>query len=136
MPLDVDYDERARIGLGMLRAGIVGEKNGPPSRDPDVVAMLFDQVRRSVDHRRTPQQPITIQWDFTDVEPWHLRVNNGDSEVRSGLSDHADLTFRCSFEDWVDVAAGREDAKVAMLKGKIRPKGSIKTLWQTSRIFA
>jgi len=34
------------------------------------------------------------------------------------------------------VAAGREDPKLAMLKGKIRPKGSLKTLWQTQKIFA
>jgi hypothetical protein len=136
IPLDVDYDERARIGLSMLRAGIVGEKNGPPSRDPEVVALLFDQVRRQVDPRYTPPHPLTIQWDFSDVEPWHLHVNNGSSEARAGYAPHADLTFKCSFEDWVDVAAGREDPKLAMLKGKIRPKGSLKTLWQTQKIFA
>ena len=41
------------------------------------------------------------------------------------MPDNADLTFKCSFEDWVDVAAGREDPRLAMLKGKIRPKGSL-----------
>jgi hypothetical protein len=134
--LDESLDERARIGLALLRSGILGEKVGPPSRDPAVVKLLFDQVRRSVDPRHTPPHPLTIQWDFTDVEPWHLRVNNGSTEASAGRADHADLTFRCSFEAWVDVAAGREDARLAMLKGKIRPKGSPKVLWQTSRMFA
>jgi hypothetical protein len=136
IPLDFDYDERARRGLTLLRAGIFGEKNGPPSRDPEVVAMLFDQVQRQVDPRHTPPYPVTIQWDFTDVEPWHVNVNNGSSEAKAGLASRADLTFKCSFEDWVDVAAGREDPRLAMLKGKIRPKGSLKTLWQTQKIFA
>ena len=66
----------------------------------------------------TPPHPMTIQWDFTDVEPWHLRVNNGSTEARSGSRRNADLTFKCSFEDWVDVAAGREDPRLAMLKGR------------------
>jgi hypothetical protein len=136
IPVDQPPEERVRRGLALLRAGILGEKDGPPSRDPEIVALLFDQVRRQVDPRYTPEQPVTIQWDFTDVEPWHLRVNNGDSEARQGLAPHADLTFRCSFEDWVDVAAGRTDPRMAMLKGKIRPKGSLKTLWQSSKFFA
>jgi hypothetical protein len=135
IPLDQSHEERARRGLALLRAGILGEKDGPPSRDPDVVALLFDQVRRQVDTRYTPPQPVTIQWDFSDVDPWHLRVNNGDSEAKPGMADHADLTFKCSFEDWVDVAAGRTDPRMAMLKGKIRPKGSLKTLWQSSKFF-
>jgi hypothetical protein len=136
IPLEYDYDERARRGLALLRAGIFGEKNGPPSRDPEVVALLFDQVRRQVDPRHTPPQPITIQWDFTDVEPWHVHVNNGDTEARSGLAGSADVTFKCSFEDWVDVAAGRTDPRLAMLTGKVRPKGSLRALWQTQKIFA
>jgi hypothetical protein len=136
IPLDKAPEERVRIGLALLRAGILGEKDGPPSRDPEVVALLFDQVQRSVDTRHTPDHPVTIQWDFTDAEPWHLRVNNGDSEAKQGLADNADLTFRCSFENWVDVAAGRTDPRLAMLTGKIRPKGSLKTLWQSSKFFA
>jgi hypothetical protein len=136
IPLDKPPEERVRIGLALLRAGILGEKDGPPSRDPEVVALLFDQVQRSVDTRHTPDHPVTIQWDFTDAEPWHLRVNNGDSEAKQGLADNADLTFRCSFENWVDVAAGRTDPRLAMLTGKIRPKGSLKTLWQSSKFFA
>ena len=135
IPLDQPSAERARRGVTLMRAGIAGEKTGPPARDPEVVALLFDQVRRQVDPRHTPAHPVTIQWDFSDVEPWHVRVNNGSTEARSGLAPDADLTLRCSFEDWVDVAAGREDARLSMLKGKIRPRGSLKALWQTSRLF-
>jgi hypothetical protein len=135
IPLDESVEERARRGLAMLRAGIIGEKNGPPSRDPEAIALLFDQVRRQVDPRHTPPHPVTIQWDFTDAEPWYVHVNNGSTEAKAGLAGHADLTFKCSFEDWVDVAAGREDPRLAMLKGRIRPKGSLKALWQTSKLF-
>jgi putative sterol carrier protein len=135
IPVDKTPEERARQGIALLRAGILGEKNGPPSRDPKVVEMLFELVQRSVDTRATPDHPVTVQWDFTDVEPWHLRVNNGSTEARSGLADNADVTFKCSWEDWVDVAGGRTDPRVAMLTGKVRPKGSLRALWQTSRFL-
>jgi putative sterol carrier protein len=46
------------------------------------------------------------------------------------------VTYWCSFENWVDGAAGRTDPRLAMLTGKIRPKGSLKTLWQSSKFFA
>jgi 1,2-phenylacetyl-CoA epoxidase catalytic subunit len=135
IPIDESPEERARQGVALLRAGIVGEKNGPPSRDPEAIELLFGLVQRSVDPRATPPRPVTIQWDFTDVEPWHLRVNNGATEARQGAAPDADLTFRCSWEDWLDVVAGREDPRLAMLKGKVRPKGSLKALWQTSRFL-
>jgi Ribonucleotide reductase, small chain/SCP-2 sterol transfer family len=135
IPLDKTPEERARQGIALLRAGIVGEKNGPPSRDPEVIEMLFGLVQRSVDPRATPDRPVTIQWDFTDVEPWYLRVNNGSTEARSGQADNADVTFKCSWENWVDVAGGRTDPRVAMLTGKVKPKGSLKALWQTSRFL-
>jgi hypothetical protein len=135
IPVDLPAEERARIAIALLRSGIAGEKNGPPSRDPQTMELMFDAVRRQVDHRHTPPHPITIQWDFKDAEPWHLRVNNGDTEAKPGLADNADLTFKCRFEDWVDVAAGREDPRLAMAKGKIRPRGSLRVLWQTTKLF-
>jgi hypothetical protein len=35
----------------------------------------------------------------------------------------------------VDVSAKRADPRRLMLTGKIRPRGSLRTLWQTQKIF-
>ena len=35
--------------------------------------MLFDGLRRQIDASVAPG--ATIQWDFTDAEPWHLRID-------------------------------------------------------------
>ena len=74
---DLPAEERATRGLAMLRAGYLGEKNGGAARDPESMAMLFDSVRRAVDPRTAPEGPMTLQWEFPDAEPWHLRLDNG-----------------------------------------------------------
>ena len=54
-PIDLPPRERALRGMALLQAGILGEKNGPPARDPDTMALLFDTVRRGVDS--APRRP-------------------------------------------------------------------------------
>jgi hypothetical protein len=128
--------ERAERALVFVRAGYVGEKTGPPSTDPELMKLFFDSVRLAVDPRQSPPQPLTIQWDFADAVPWHLRVDNGATSVEQGRAETPDVTLRCRFEDWVDVAAGREDPRLAMLRGRIRPRGSVKSLWRMRNLFA
>jgi ribonucleotide reductase beta subunit family protein with ferritin-like domain len=135
-PIDLPPRERAVRGIRMLEAGFVGEKLGPPDRDPEVVALLFDSIRRAVDPRRMPDGPTTIQWDFTDAAPWFLRVDNGSSSVEQGRVEAPDIRLRCRFEDWVDVAAGREDPRRAVATGKLRPRGRPSSLWRTRNLFA
>jgi putative sterol carrier protein len=136
MPLDRPVDERVRRSLVLLRAGVLGEKNGPPGRDPEVLEILFESIKNSVDPRVSLGRPTTIQWEFSDAEPWHIRIDNGDTSVAPGRAASPDLTFRCRYEDWVDVGARRADPRRLMLTGKIRPRGSLRTLWQTQKIFA
>jgi Ribonucleotide reductase, small chain/SCP-2 sterol transfer family len=138
VPWDTDLDaaERARRALVLLKAGVLGERNGPPSRDPEVMGLLFDAVRHSVDPRQAPPQPLTLQWDFADAQPWSLRIDNGASEVREGRAEAPDLIFRCRYEDWVDVVAGRADPRRSMLTGRLRVRGRPRTLWRARNLFA
>lgn len=129
-------EERAERALTFLRAGYVGEKTGPPSTDPELMKLFFDSVRLAVDPRHSPPEPIAIQWDFADAQPWFLRVDNGATRTEPGRVESPDVTFRCRFEDWVDVAAGREDPRLSMLRGRIRPRGSVKSLWRVRNLFA
>jgi hypothetical protein len=134
-PTELPPRERAQRGLTMLRAGVLGERNGPTRRDPQAIEFLFDGVRRSVDPDAARDLRVTVQWDFHDAEPWFLRVDNGRSSVAQGRLEDPDLTFHCGFEDWVDVAAGREDPRRAVLTGKLRPRGSLRTIWRTRKLF-
>jgi hypothetical protein len=132
---DLSVEERVRRALVMLEGGLLGEKNGPPARDREAQALLFDAVRTSVDPRHAHGRPTTIQWDFADADPWYLRVENGDTHVSEGRAPRADLTLRCRYEDWVDITAGRADPRLSLLKGKLRPRGNPITLWRMQKLF-
>ena len=119
----------------MLQAGFIGEKTGPPSRDPHKVELLFDLISRSVDTKATVNGGASIQWDFKDAEPWFLRIDNGSTRTEPGRLEDPDITLRCAFEDWVDITAGREDPRRALLTGRLRPRGKVRSLWRMQKAF-
>ena len=134
-PLDIPPRERAVRAVRFLETGLLGAPNGAPLRDPDTMALLFDQIARSVDHRKAPAQPITLEWDFSDAEPWHVRVDNGSTAAVPGRAAKADVTLRCSYDDFVDVLAGRADPQKLFLRGRLRPRGSLRSLWAARNLF-
>jgi hypothetical protein len=133
LPFDLPAQERARRGLTLLRAGYLGEPNGHVTPNADATAILFDGLRRQIDTSVAPG--ATIQWEFSDAEPWHLRIDNGSTSVAPGRADRADLTFRCRFDDWLDLAAGRTQPWRALLLRKIRPSGSLRMLARAGKLF-
>src|SRR5215203_3610221 len=134
-PIDLPPRERALRGMALMQSGILGEKNGPPARDPETMALLFDTVRRGVDFRTAPESPLTVQWDLFDAEPWHLRLEGGSTAVAAGRVEAPDIVFRSRYEDFVDVVGGRLDPRRAMATGRLRPRGSLRTLWSARGLF-
>jgi putative sterol carrier protein/1,2-phenylacetyl-CoA epoxidase catalytic subunit len=135
-PIDLPPRERALRGMALLQSGILGQKNGPPARDPETMALLFDTVRRGVDFRSAPEGPLTVQWDFTDADAWHLRLEGGSTAVAPGRVEAPDIVFRARYEDFVDVVGGRLDPRRAMATGRLRPRGSVRALWSARNMFA
>jgi hypothetical protein len=133
LPFDLSPQERARRGLTLLRAGYLGERRNGVVPNPEATALLFDGLRRTVDASQAPG--ATIQWDFTDAEPWHLRLDIEHPSVAPGRLEHPDLVFRCRFEDWVDIAAGRIEPWRALISGRIRPRGKLRMLARVPRLF-
>jgi ribonucleotide reductase beta subunit family protein with ferritin-like domain len=134
-PYDLPVEERATRALAMLRAGYLGQKNGGAARDPEAMALLFDSVRRAVDPRTAPAGPMTLQWEFPDAEPWHLRLDNGSTAAAPGRAPDPDVELKVAFDDWVDVIAGRLDPKRAVATRRLRLKGSPRALWRARGIF-
>ncbi len=134
-PLDLDPRGRAEYGLAMLRAGFLGPGNGAPPRDPASMQLLFGSVARAVDHRTAPAGPFTVQWEFVDAEPWHVRVENGATAAAAGRAEQVDVEVGCRYEDWVDIVAGRLDPRRALVSGRLRPHGSPRALWAARGLF-
>jgi ribonucleotide reductase beta subunit family protein with ferritin-like domain/putative sterol carrier protein len=135
IPIDLSPRERAERAIALLQRGVLGEKTGPPQKDPETVQMLFDLIKRTVDTSATPNGGASIQWDFKDAEPWHLVIDNGSTRAEKGRLENADMTLRCGFEDWVDVVAQRRDPRVAIATGKLRVKGSPRDLWRMRKLL-
>ena len=57
-----------------MRAGLLGQRNGPIGRDPAAVRILFDPLAVNARGEEVPRG-TTIQWDFSDCEPWYLQLD-------------------------------------------------------------
>jgi putative sterol carrier protein len=132
---DIPPRRRAEEALKMMRGNLLGEKHGPPGRDPELLQIFFDNIRAGLATDALNGDAAVIQWDFSDMEPWHIRIDNGNSAAAQGRVDSPDLTLKCRFEDWVDVTAGWEDPRTAILKGKIRPAGKLRNLWRMRKVL-
>jgi putative sterol carrier protein len=64
-----------------------------------------------------------------------VRIDNGSSSAEAGRHASPDVTLRCRFDDWVDVVAAREDPRKLMLRGKLRPRGGLRSLYRMSKVF-
>jgi ribonucleotide reductase small subunit/SCP-2 sterol transfer family protein len=133
LPFDLPAPERARRGLTLLRAGYLGEPNGPVTPNSEATAILFDGLRRQIDPSVAPA--ATIQWDFSDAEPWNLRIDNGNTAVSPGRAERPDLTFHCRLVDWIEITAGRTEPWRALLTGKVRPTGRPSMLLRARKLF-
>jgi ribonucleotide reductase beta subunit family protein with ferritin-like domain len=134
LPFDLPAEERARRGLTLLRAGYLGERINGVRPDPEATALLFDGLRRTVDVSKA--KGTTIQWEFTDAEPWHLRLDGQAPTVGPGRIEGPHLVLRCRFEDWLDLAAGRIQPWKALATGRLRPRGKLHALIKAPRLFA
>jgi putative sterol carrier protein len=135
VPLDLTPEERAREALVMLRAGILGEKDGPPSTDPDAVGAFFAAVARAADVREAPDGGLTVQWEFDDAGRWQVHVDRRSAVASPGATRRADVRISGRFEEWVDVATGRKPALRALASRRLRVSGTPLALWRLGRVF-
>ena len=131
---EMPHAERAERQIKLLRAGVLGEPNGKPQVDHEIESILFDVVARSA-RADAVDRPVTIQWRFEDAEPWHVRIDNGSTRSAPGLADHPDITLRTSWAEWVDISIRGHDAWRAMLRRKLKPRGSLRQLARMQKIF-
>jgi ribonucleotide reductase beta subunit family protein with ferritin-like domain len=129
--------EISQRGRELAKAGVIGVREGPSSRDPETLALMFDMIRRQVNPEHGLRRPTTFQWEFTDpdVPTWHLTVNNGSSVVEQGHATKPDLRLRLSYQDWVDIVGERLDPLRAVATGRLRPKGNPLALARLTKVF-
>src|SRR5256884_3739848 len=118
--------EVSQRGRALAKAGIIGVREGPSARDPETVALMFDTIRRQGNPPHRLAGPTTFQWGVpdSDVETWHLTVENGSSRVAPGEAPHADLRLRLAYQDWADMVGERLNPMRAVATRRLRPRGN------------
>ena len=137
LPVDPQLDpkEVARRQISLLEARVMGEPHPSPSSDPEIQGLFFDVIARSADTTAVNGRPFTVQWRFSDAEPWHVVVANGSTRAERGEAASPDLTWETTWADWIQVSKGTVDPRRALLSRRLRFRGSPLRLRQFTRIF-
>jgi ribonucleotide reductase beta subunit family protein with ferritin-like domain/putative sterol carrier protein len=131
---EMPHRERAERQIKLLKAGILGDPNQEPKVDPEVEQILFEVIARSA-HTDVVDRPVTFQWRFKDADPYYVSIDNGSTSAQRGTAPNPDVTLSTSWADWVEIATRGHDARRAMLRGRLRPRGSIRQLARLPKIF-
>jgi putative sterol carrier protein len=122
-PRGLSPDETARQALKLLRAGVLGPRNGPVATDAGTLASLFDLTARSLDLAAAPASGAQLQWDFSDAGSWHVIVSPSSAHAEQGTAVRPDVRIRGTVSSWCDVVAGRTDPLRAVAGRTIRITG-------------
>ena len=136
LPVDPEMpvEEIARRQIALMKAGVMGEPNGKPQASPEIQRIYFDIVSRVAHTDATNGEPMTIQWKFSDADPWHLRIDNGSTAAEPGVATDPELTLETSWADWIAMTQGTDPLRL-MLTRRLRPHGSLRQLARLSKVF-
>jgi hypothetical protein len=134
LPMDLPPRDRAMRGITLMRAGYIGAKQNWRGPDPVATEILFDQLRRTVDTTAV-RRGTSVQWEFTDHEPWFLVVDDGAARAEPGRLPTPSVTLRSTFEDFVDLGAGRANPARLALRRRLRPKGDPRVLVRLPKLL-
>jgi hypothetical protein len=133
-PMDVPPRERGRRALALLRAGLLGERNGPVGRDPETVRIFFELLARNARGEEVPHG-TTIQWDFPDMDPWHLVLDGRTKTAIPGRLPKATVRLRMRWDDFGELVSQRAQPHHLVMRGRMRPWGDPRVLLKLQRLF-
>ncbi len=136
-PVDPDWEpeEIARRQIILLESGVMGPPNGRPDSSEEVQRLHFELIANAALTERINGHPLTIQWQFSDADPWHVRIDNGSTAAHPGLAPRPDLTVESTWQDWIEMSTKGADARRLMLRRRVRPRGSLRNLLRAAKAF-
>jgi len=134
-PMEIAPRERGMRALALLRAGLLGQRNGPIGRDPQTVRIFFELLARNARGEEVPHG-TTIQWDFRDAEPWYLQLEGTTKIAVQGRLAKPTVRLRCSYDDFAELTSRRAQPYTLMARGRMRPWGDPRILLKLQRLFS
>ena len=96
--------------------------------------LYFDVIARSP--TRTPSTAtVHVQWAFDDAQPWHVVVANGSTRAEPGVATDSRHDLEGDWGDWIAVSKGALDPKRAVVRRRLRFRGSPRKLRTFMQIF-
>ena len=132
---DMPVEEIARRQVKLLLAGVTGEPNDRPDSSTEIQELLFDMTSRTANTAAADAGAFTIQWKFTDADPWHLVVDNGSTRAVQGVASGADLTLRTDWSEWIAIAMDGKNPIKSVAARKLTPKGSPRAINTFRKVF-
>lgn len=137
-PMDqsIEPRERAARMIRMTEAGLIGEPGQLPEASPEAQALYFDLVERTVATEAADGVPFSVQWRFSDADPWHLVVEGGSTRTGQGVISAPDVTFESSWADFIEIGKGAYAPPKAVLQRRLRISGGPRNLLRFRRLMA
>jgi Ribonucleotide reductase, small chain/SCP-2 sterol transfer family len=131
----LSYEERASRLLVLIRDGVIGDDRREPKLTPRSFEILFEGTERALDMETATSLGGPVEWDFTDADPWHLVVTNGEAEAKPGRAGTPALRLEIASGDWAKIAIGRSDSRWALLTRKLRVHGHLPAKAKLAKLF-
>ncbi|HKJ37031.1 MAG TPA: ribonucleotide-diphosphate reductase subunit beta [Solirubrobacterales bacterium] len=137
MDFSLPHRERAEQTLKLVQAGVIGEPLPPDRVDssPAVQKLYFDVIARSLDSGAVNGEPFSVQWKFTDAEPWHVVVDNGSTRAERGVNPAAQVTLESDWHDFIDLGKGAVSPPKALVQRKLKVHGGPRNLLRFRKLF-
>jgi hypothetical protein len=133
--MSISPRERGVWALTLLRAGLLGQRNGPIGRDPQTLRILFDLLARNARGEEVPRG-TTIQWEFRDSEPWYLQLDGTHKRAIQGRVAKPTVRLRMRFDDFAELVSRGADPVRLVARGRMPPWGDPRVLLKLQRLFA
>lgn len=133
--LAMSYEDRARRAWVLIDSKVIGDDRLEPEPSPEAFEIMFEGMARALNLEAARALGGPIEWDFKDADPWHLVVTNGHAEAKPGRAGNPALTFESRAADWAKIAVGRADPLPALMRRKLRIRGSLSAKAKLPRLF-
>jgi ribonucleotide reductase beta subunit family protein with ferritin-like domain len=132
---EITHAERASRAFVMQRAGFFSGGTEKIKPDEEALDFYFDLVAAAVVPNNKLKGPTTILWDFTDTAPRSIRIEGGKATPSTGPVASPDVTFRTDLATWIGISGGYVQPGRALMKRKLKLKGSPLTLAKLPSVF-
>lgn len=109
----------------------------PGAGRPDTLRDALEWLRKHFDPESSRDLCVVFQYRLSGPEggSFYARVDDGRLDLAEGASASPDVCFRLAADDFFDVLAGRGNADMLFMAGRIEVEGDLSLALKMRRLF-